>query len=163
MVVANAKSAQRDGRIAWMSRPAVCGGVYATLTPFARCSTTHGARRATGCSASAIWAVSGPSVTLSGPCSSAAGWSASPETTTWRSGDGTPTADAAIDRRDFAGRALVNGGFADALNAGTEISAGNLVVADHVPLAEAKRLITQRFLELRLAGGTLPQPFQCAI
>jgi SepF-like predicted cell division protein (DUF552 family) len=57
----------------------------------------------------------------------------------------------------------VNGGFADALNAGTEISAGNLVVADHVPLAEAKRLITQRFLELRLAGGTLPQPFQCAI
>ncbi|HUR85490.1 MAG TPA: hypothetical protein VMY78_09105 [Solirubrobacteraceae bacterium] len=84
----------------------------------------------------------------------------------------------------------MNRGSADGVGAGTEISVGNmipeltvtaeglhchpfgadlssspamLVVADHVTLAEAKRLVTQRFLELRLADGTLPQLFQCAI
>jgi len=32
-----------------------------------------------------------------------------------------------------------------------------------VPLAEGKRLITQRFLELRQADGTLPEAFRCAV
>jgi hypothetical protein len=38
-----------------------------------------------------------------------------------------------------------------------------LVAPGPVPLAEAKRLITERFLELRLADGSLPHAFQCAI
>ncbi len=32
-----------------------------------------------------------------------------------------------------------------------------------VPLSEGKRLITQRFLELRQADGTLPEAFHCAV
>jgi pyruvate-formate lyase-activating enzyme/diadenosine tetraphosphatase ApaH/serine/threonine PP2A family protein phosphatase len=38
-----------------------------------------------------------------------------------------------------------------------------LVAAGAVPLAEAKRLVTERFLELRQADGSLPAAFQCAI
>ena len=44
-------------------------------------------------------------------------------------------------------------------------SSPDLVVAlgDRVALAEGKRLVTQRFLELRQADGTLPRAFGCAV
>lgn len=88
---------------------------------------------------------------------------------------------------DFAVRPLVKRGVAET---GAEITTGNLVpeltvtadgihwhplgadlasspdmlvAAGIVSLGQAKRLVTQRFLELRLADGTLPQPFRCAI
>jgi pyruvate-formate lyase-activating enzyme/predicted phosphodiesterase len=38
-----------------------------------------------------------------------------------------------------------------------------LVASGSVPLAEAKRLITERFLALRQADGTLPAAFRCAV
>jgi pyruvate-formate lyase-activating enzyme/predicted phosphodiesterase len=38
-----------------------------------------------------------------------------------------------------------------------------LVAAGSVALAEGKRLVVQRFLELRLRDGSLPRAFQCAI
>jgi hypothetical protein len=38
-----------------------------------------------------------------------------------------------------------------------------LVAAGDVALAEGKRLVVQRFLELRQADGSLPRAFQCAI
>ena len=38
-----------------------------------------------------------------------------------------------------------------------------LVARGAVPLAEGKRAIVQRFLELRLEDGSLPAAFQCAI
>ncbi|MDX6680378.1 MAG: hypothetical protein QOG94_417 [Solirubrobacteraceae bacterium] len=38
-----------------------------------------------------------------------------------------------------------------------------LVAAGDVPLAEAKRLVVERFLTLRLGDGSLPQAFQCAV
>ncbi|MGI8802718.1 MAG: radical SAM protein [Solirubrobacteraceae bacterium] len=38
-----------------------------------------------------------------------------------------------------------------------------LVAAGPVPLAEAKRLVVQRFLELRLADGSLPAAYHCAV
>jgi predicted phosphodiesterase/uncharacterized Fe-S cluster-containing radical SAM superfamily protein len=38
-----------------------------------------------------------------------------------------------------------------------------LVAAGEVPLAEAKRLIVERFLELRLADGSIPSAYHCAV
>ena len=38
-----------------------------------------------------------------------------------------------------------------------------LVAAGRVPLAQAKQLITERFLSLRQADGTLPAAFRCAV
>ncbi|HUY59404.1 MAG TPA: radical SAM protein [Solirubrobacteraceae bacterium] len=38
-----------------------------------------------------------------------------------------------------------------------------LVAAGKVPLAQAKQLITERFLSLRQADGTLPAAFRCAV
>ncbi len=38
-----------------------------------------------------------------------------------------------------------------------------LVAQGQVPLAEAKRLVIERFLELRQADGTLPPAFACAV
>jgi pyruvate-formate lyase-activating enzyme/diadenosine tetraphosphatase ApaH/serine/threonine PP2A family protein phosphatase len=38
-----------------------------------------------------------------------------------------------------------------------------LVAEGEVPLAEAKRLVVQRFLELRRADGSLPEAFRCAV
>lgn len=38
-----------------------------------------------------------------------------------------------------------------------------LVARGPVPLAEAKRLITERFLSLRQADGSLPIAFACAV
>jgi len=49
------------------------------------------------------------------------------------------------------------------VGADRETSPDFLVAEGDVPLAEAKRLIVQRFLELRQADGTLPDAFHCAI
>jgi len=38
-----------------------------------------------------------------------------------------------------------------------------LIAQGPVPLAEAKRLITERFLSLRQADGSLPAAFMCAV
>jgi hypothetical protein len=38
-----------------------------------------------------------------------------------------------------------------------------LVARGEVPLAEAKRLVVERFLTLRLEDGTLPAAFRCAV
>jgi hypothetical protein len=38
-----------------------------------------------------------------------------------------------------------------------------LVAPAPASLAEGKRLITERFLALRLADGSLPQPYRCAV
>ena len=38
-----------------------------------------------------------------------------------------------------------------------------LVARGEVPLAEAKRLVVERFLVLRLEDGTLPAAFRCAV
>jgi hypothetical protein len=38
-----------------------------------------------------------------------------------------------------------------------------LVAIGQVPLARAKQLITERFLSLRQADGTLPAAFRCAV
>jgi diadenosine tetraphosphatase ApaH/serine/threonine PP2A family protein phosphatase/pyruvate-formate lyase-activating enzyme len=99
-------------------------------------------------------------------------------------------ADLGIERDDFAVRPLIRRGFARDVEGAATIGAGNLVpeltltaegvhwhplgadrasspdmvLATGTPsLAEAKRLVVERFLELRLADGTLPQPYQCAI
>ncbi len=92
---------------------------------------------------------------------------------------------------DFAVRPLVARGFAADAEGGMEVSdavmvpeltvtadglhwhpvggdvgaSPDFVVArgDRVPLAEGKRLVTQRFLELRQADGSLPEAFHCAI
>jgi hypothetical protein len=44
-----------------------------------------------------------------------------------------------------------------------ESSPDLLVGAGAVPLAEAKRLVVERFLALRRADGTLPAGYACAI
>jgi pyruvate-formate lyase-activating enzyme/diadenosine tetraphosphatase ApaH/serine/threonine PP2A family protein phosphatase len=44
-----------------------------------------------------------------------------------------------------------------------ETSPDMWLAAGEVPLAEAKRLIIQRFLELREADGSLPRPYACAV
>jgi pyruvate-formate lyase-activating enzyme len=99
-------------------------------------------------------------------------------------------ADLGIERDDFAVRPLIKRGFASDVDGAATIAPGNLVpeltlTAEGVhwhplgadsasspdmvlttgtpSLAEAKRLVVERFLELRLADGTLPQPYQCAI
>jgi pyruvate-formate lyase-activating enzyme/predicted phosphodiesterase len=91
---------------------------------------------------------------------------------------------------DFAVRPLVKRGFAEDVEDGMEVSepvivpeltvtadgvhwhpiggdvdsSPDMVVArGEVGLADAKRLIVQRFLELRLADGSLPAAFHCAI
>ena len=38
-----------------------------------------------------------------------------------------------------------------------------LVARGELPLADAKRLIVERFLTLRQADGSLPRAFQCAV
>ena len=38
-----------------------------------------------------------------------------------------------------------------------------LVAEGAVPLEQGKRLVIERFLELRQADGTLPAPFACAV
>jgi len=90
----------------------------------------------------------------------------------------------------FAVRPLVARGFAEGLEAGVEISeavmapeltitadgahwhpvggdAGSspdfLVARGEVSLADAKRLVVERFLELRQADGSLPAAFACAV
>ena len=90
----------------------------------------------------------------------------------------------------FAVRPLVKRGFAEDVEEGMEVSepvivpeltvtadgvhwhpiggdldsSPDMVVArGEMPLAEAKRLIVQRFLELRLGDGSLPAAFHCAI
>ena len=95
-----------------------------------------------------------------------------------------------VSGSDFAVRPLVARGFADELETGLTVSAGVmapeltvtadgvhwhpvgadlesspdlLVAAGEVSLAEAKRAIVERFLELRQADGTLPPPFACAV
>ena len=95
-----------------------------------------------------------------------------------------------IEGADFAVRPLVQRGFAEAVEAGIEVSEGVMapeltVTADGVhwhpvggdletspdfvvargelPLAEAKRAVIERFLELRLEDGTLPAAFRCAV
>jgi predicted phosphodiesterase/pyruvate-formate lyase-activating enzyme len=45
----------------------------------------------------------------------------------------------------------------------TSSSPDLLVAAGQVPLAVAKRLVVERFLELRQADGTLPAGFRCAV
>ncbi len=91
---------------------------------------------------------------------------------------------------DFAVRPLVRRGFAEGVDGGIEVSEGVIapeltVTADgvhwhpvggdlesspdfvvargEVPLAEAKRAVIERFLELRLEDGTLPAAFRCAV
>jgi diadenosine tetraphosphatase ApaH/serine/threonine PP2A family protein phosphatase/pyruvate-formate lyase-activating enzyme len=91
---------------------------------------------------------------------------------------------------DIAIRPLIKRGFAASVEAATDIRLADLIpeltiTADGVhwhplgadvasspdmlleprilPLAEAKRLIIERFLNLRLADGSLPQPVRCAI
>ena len=96
-----------------------------------------------------------------------------------------------IEGDDFAVRPLVARGFAEGAEGGMEVSEAVMVpeltvtadglhwhpvggdlgaspdfvvaLGDDVPLAEGKRLITQRFLELRQADGSLPEAFHCAI
>jgi len=95
-----------------------------------------------------------------------------------------------IEGADFAVRPLVQRGFAEGVEEGIEVSEGVMapeltVTADgvhwhpvgadlesspdfvvargRVPLAEAKRAVTERFLELRLEDGSLPAAFRCAV
>jgi len=49
------------------------------------------------------------------------------------------------------------------VGADLESSPDMLVAAGEVSLAEAKRAIVERFLELRQADGTLPPPYACAV
>ncbi len=90
----------------------------------------------------------------------------------------------------FAVRPLVARGFAEGLEAGTEVSkavmapeltitadgahwhpvggdAGSspdfVIARGEVSLADAKRLVVERFLELRQADGSLPPAFACAV
>jgi pyruvate-formate lyase-activating enzyme len=98
--------------------------------------------------------------------------------------------DVGIERDDFAVRPLIKRGFAREVDGAATIGPENLVpeltltaegvhwhplgadrasspdmvLATGTPsLGDAKRLVIERFLELRLADGTLPQPYQCAI
>jgi len=49
------------------------------------------------------------------------------------------------------------------VGADLESSPDFLVARGEVPLAEAKRAVIERFLELRLEDGTLPAAFGCAV
>jgi predicted phosphodiesterase/pyruvate-formate lyase-activating enzyme len=91
---------------------------------------------------------------------------------------------------DFAVRPLVRRGFAERRGVGAEVSQAvmvpeltvtedglhwhpvgadldssrdMLVAPAPASLAEGKRLVTERFLALRLEDGSLPQPYQCAV
>ena len=95
-----------------------------------------------------------------------------------------------IAAEDFAVRPLVKRGFAADADAGEEVSDALVVpeltvTADglhwhpiggdvdaspdfllargRVSLEEGKRLVVERYLELRLADGSLPQAFHCAV
>jgi hypothetical protein len=95
-----------------------------------------------------------------------------------------------IEGDDFAVRPLVQRGFAERMEGGMAVSEGVMVpeltvTADgvhwhpvggdaesspdfllargDVSLAEAKRLVVERFLVLRLEDGTLPAAFRCAV
>ena len=95
-----------------------------------------------------------------------------------------------IEGDDFAVRPLVQRGFAEDVDGGMEVSEGVmvpeltvtadgvhwhpvggdiesspdfLVARGEVPLAEAKRMVVERFLALRLEDGTLPGAFRCAV
>jgi len=95
-----------------------------------------------------------------------------------------------VEAEDFAVRPLVGRGFAADVSGAAEISEGVmvpeltvtadglhwhpvgadiasspdfLVAEGELPLAEGKRLVIERFLELRQADGTLPAPFACAV
>jgi len=95
-----------------------------------------------------------------------------------------------IEGGDFAVRPLVQRGFAEDVDGGVQVSDSVmvpeltvtadgvhwhpvgadldsspdfLVAMGEVPLAEAKRLVIERFLRLRQDDGTLPTPFRCAV
>jgi diadenosine tetraphosphatase ApaH/serine/threonine PP2A family protein phosphatase len=96
-------------------------------------------------------------------------------------------ADLGITGRDFAVRPLVKRGFSDdgleiddtstipelavtddgvhwhPAGADLETSPDMLLAAGEVPLAEAKRLVVERFLTLRRADGSLPAVYNCAV
>ena len=103
---------------------------------------------------------------------------------------GALVAEFGITGDDFAVRPLVQRGFAAEAGAGVEVSDSVIVpeltvTADgvhwhpiggdvesspdlllapgEVALADAKRLVVERFLELRLEDGSLPQAFHCAV
>ncbi len=100
---------------------------------------------------------------------------------------GALLAERGIPAEDFAVRPMVARGFAhegvevtDAVmvpeltvtadgvhwhpvGADLESSPDLLVAAGAVPLATAKQLVVQRFLELRLADGSLPAAYRCAV
>ena len=95
-----------------------------------------------------------------------------------------------VSGEDFAVRPLVRRGFAERRGVGADVSdavmvpeltvtedglhwhpvGGDLesspdmlVAPAPASLAEGKRLVTERFLTLRLEDGTLPQPYHCAV
>lgn len=99
-------------------------------------------------------------------------------------------ADFGVTGEDFAVRPLVARGFAEGEDEASEVeesviapeltvtadglhwhpiggdlpsSPDLLVAAGDVALAEGKRLVTERFLELRLDDGSLPAAFRCAV
>ena len=100
---------------------------------------------------------------------------------------GALLADRGIPAEDFAVRAMVARGFADEgievtdavlvpeltitadgahwhpVGGDLESSPDLLVAAAPVTLARAKQLVTQRYLELRLADGSLPSAYRCAV
>lgn len=49
------------------------------------------------------------------------------------------------------------------VGADVDASPDFLIAPGELPLAEAKRLVIERFLRLRQADGSLPAAFQCAI
>ena len=98
--------------------------------------------------------------------------------------------DVGVSGEDFAVRPLVRRGFAERRGVGADVSdavmvpeltvtadglhwhpvGGDvesspdmLVAPAPVSLADGKRLVTERFLTLRLEDGTLPQPYHCAV
>ncbi len=101
-------------------------------------------------------------------------------------------AERGVHGEDFAVRPLVDRGFAADAQIGGAVSVSDavmvpevtvtadgvhwhpvggdlasspdfLVAPGEVPLAEAKRLVVERFLRLRLADGSLPTAFRCAV
>ena len=95
-----------------------------------------------------------------------------------------------VEGDDFAVRPLVQRGFAAEVDGGmvvsdsvmapeltvtadgvhwhpvggdTDSSSDLLLARGEMPLAEAKRLVVERFLVLRLEDGTLPAAFRCAV
>jgi MoaA/NifB/PqqE/SkfB family radical SAM enzyme len=99
----------------------------------------------------------------------------------------TLLADLGVPKADFAVRPLLHRGFSDTgldIGAGTTVpeltvttdglhwhpagadtgTSPDLLLAPGTPsLAEGKRLVTERFFAARLADGSLPQPYHCAI